>query len=105
RVIPNNKPGIPPEFCAAKLHSQTAQRFETPSGEGKPPDTSRSFAEGKTPFSTPQRGVETTCRGGTWGRRDVNERRYPPSGEGEPPDTSAEFCRRQNSILNTATRC
>jgi hypothetical protein len=24
------------EFCAAKLHSQTAQRFETPSGEYKP---------------------------------------------------------------------
>jgi hypothetical protein len=23
------------EFCAAKLHSQTAQRFETPSGEGR----------------------------------------------------------------------
>jgi hypothetical protein len=25
------------EFCAAKLQSQTAQRFETPSGEGKMP--------------------------------------------------------------------
>ncbi|MDR1095058.1 MAG: hypothetical protein LBL31_01570 [Spirochaetaceae bacterium] len=25
--------GYKPEFCAAKLHSQTAQRFETSSGE------------------------------------------------------------------------
>jgi hypothetical protein len=28
RVIPNNKPSIPPEFCATKLHSQTATRFK-----------------------------------------------------------------------------
>jgi hypothetical protein len=40
----------------------------------------RSFAQQNSILNTAC-GVETTCRGGTWGRHDVNGRRFPPSGE------------------------
>jgi hypothetical protein len=101
-----NSAGLYPTISQAYRRSFAQQNsilkpagLETRRGNERCWIQARSFAQQNSILKPA--GLETTCRGGPWGRRDVNERRYPPTGEG-PRWIQARSFAQQNSILKPA---